>query len=404
MTVEQDRLRRLAEEYLCPLFSGARLADAIPSSPQEQRVARRDPRSLAFKVDDSDVYRLILRRSETFGPTALRIVHAFVDVLREIEPALSTVYEPDVLRTLQRKVLARAMTGRDMHDPILSALDWLEGWAERSYEGRSIVAAVGFDPRAEGGNLTLEELCSLEFSAVLSNGVDTVVSVDARGRVVGHESLRPPETPPPFAPYLYAALATWAGDGRVALALTERGEILVFRDSQLLFAKRAGRWHFVTHRPVITRMPVPNSLALRTAVYESCLDASVADSGACIGVVMKDRAAEWKDVVIPADRLHERQSLKAAALHLLIAGRSFLELDRRFRLELLSIDGALVLDHRGQVLAVGAILKIPGGSTGGGRLAAAHALASLGLGIKVSQDGSIVCFHGHDAEPVFSLM
>ena len=102
--------------------------------------------------------------------------------------------------------------------------------------------------------------------------------------------------------------------------------------------------------------------------------------------------------------MSDRDLLKARAFELLIAGRPFHELDRRFRLELLSIDGALVLDHRGSVLAVGAILKIPGGSAGGGRLAAARVLASLGLGIKVSQDGSIVCFHGNEAEPVFSLM
>ena len=88
----------------------------------------------------------------------------------------------------------------------------------------------------------------------------------------------------------------------------------------------------------------------------------------------------------------------------MIAGRTFPELDRRFRLELLSIDGAVVIDHRGKVLAAGAILKIPGGSTGGGRLAAARVLASLGLGIKVSQDGSIVCLHGETAKPVFRLM
>jgi hypothetical protein len=151
-------------------------------------------------------------------------------------------------------------------------------------------------------------------------------------------------------------------------------------------------------------MPVPNSVAVRQAVYESCLDASFASEGACIGVVTKDRAAQYETVVMQADRLCNRDSLKARALDLLVAGRPFPELDRRLRLELLSIDGALVLDHRGKVLAVGAIIKIPGGSTGGGRLAAARVMASLGLGIKVSQDGSVTCFQGEEDTPVFSLM
>lgn len=401
--MEQERLLSIAQEYLCPLIPGTWLAGALPSSRQEKLVARPDPRSLAFKVDRTDGFRLVLRRGEAFGPTAQRIVRSFVEVLGEIEPALSTPFESDVLRTLPEKVLARAVAGT-MHDAMFSAYDRLQNWADRSYEGQPVTAALGFDPQAKGGSLTLEDLSSLEFAAVLSNGVDTMVWVDAEGRVVGHECLAAPADMPSFAPFSQAALAAWAVGGRVALALTARGDIFVFKNRQLLFTKRYGRWHFLTHRPFVTRMPVPRSLALRRAIYESCLDASFVHRGACVGVVAKDRAAQYGEVVMRGDRLGDRRSLKSRALRQLIAGRSFAELDRRFRLELLSIDGALVLDHRGRVLAVGTILRIPGGSTGGGRLAAARVLASLGLGIKVSQDGSIACFAGEDETPVFSLM
>lgn len=402
--MEQDQLRRIAEEYLCPLFSGAWLEDASPSTPQDQRVARRDSRSLAFKVDRSDPYRLVLRRRERFGLPAQQVVKSFVDVLREIEPALSTVYEPDLLRTLQRKVLARAIAGGGMHDAILSAINRLEAWAEGSYEGQPVTAAFGLDPGATGTELTLQEFSSLEFSAVLTNGVDTMVLVDPRGHLVGHECLKAPDALPSFAPHTQGAFAAWAAGGRIVLVLTGIGDILVFKDSQLMFAKRSGRWHFLTHRPLVTRMPAPGPVAIRQAIYESCLDASFANRGACIGVVMKEYAGQWEEVVMREDRLDNRDSLKAKTLASMIAGRHFAALDRRLRLELLSIDGAVVLDHRGMVLTAGAILKIPGGSTGGGRLAAARVLASLGLGIKVSQDGSISCLYKDEAEPVFSLM
>ncbi|MBN1631608.1 MAG: hypothetical protein JW990_17785 [Thermoleophilia bacterium] len=401
--MEQDQLRRIAEQFLCPFFSGARLAGAVPSTTREQLVARPDPRSLAFKVHSNDAYRLVLRRGEKFGPTAERIVKAFVKVMGEIEPALSTAFEADVLRTLPGKVVARSIGG-DHHESMLVTIDWLEDWADRHYEGMSVTGALGFDPHVEGGSIGLTELSSLEFAAVLSNSVDTLVWVDPRGRVVGHECLTPPAAPSPFAPHAHAALAAWAVDGRVVLVLTDKDEILVFKDSQLLFAKRSGRWHFLTHRPFVTRMPVPNSLAVRQAVYESCLDVSFAHRGACLGVVAAGCGRDWWEVVMREDRLCNKDSLKARALDLLLAGRTFPELDRRFRMELLSIDGATVIDHQGRVLAVGAILKIPGGSTGGGRLAAARVLAKLGLGIKVSQDGSIVCFHGEAVEPVFTLM
>jgi DNA integrity scanning protein DisA with diadenylate cyclase activity len=82
----------------------------------------------------------------------------------------------------------------------------------------------------------------------------------------------------------------------------------------------------------------------------------------------------------------------------------FYALDRRLRQELVAIDGATVLDSEGRILAVGAILKIDGGSSGGGRLAAAKELSKLGLGIKVSQDGGIRGFHDGNKEEAFIVM
>jgi len=69
-----------------------------------------------------------------------------------------------------------------------------------------------------------------------------------------------------------------------------------------------------------------------------------------------------------------------------------------------AIDGATVIDNTGTVLAVGAIIKIPGGSSGGGRLAAAKELSKLGMGLKVSQDGAIRGFHDGNEEPTFSVL
>ena len=84
--------------------------------------------------------------------------------------------------------------------------------------------------------------------------------------------------------------------------------------------------------------------------------------------------------------------------------KTFQDLDRRLRQELVAIDGATLVDHKGTILAVGAILRIDGGSAGGGRLAAAIALSKLGVGIKVSQDGGIAGFHDGSDHPKFSVM
>ena len=47
------------------------------------------------------------------------------------------------------------------------------------------------------------------------------------------------------------------------------------------------------------------------------------------------------------------------------------------------MDGAVIFDHQGRVLAAGAIVQVPAGSiSGGGSLAAAKRLRSMGMGIR----------------------
>ena len=54
-----------------------------------------------------------------------------------------------------------------------------------------------------------------------------------------------------------------------------------------------------------------------------------------------------------------------------------------------SMDGATVIDKRGIIRSVGAILRISPGSEEGGRMAAARELSKYGIAFKVSEDGGI---------------
>jgi hypothetical protein len=222
-------------------------------------------------------------------------------------------------------------------------------------------------------------------------------------------SLRTDATAPRYSPFRQAPVAEWtAGDSqsrRGALCLNRGGEILVFRDRKLLFTRRSGRWSFLTHEPILTQMGTPHSAEIRQAVYETCLDASFARTGGCIGVVSSPNMSRWKKIVVSADdHVSTSESVKARAIRRMVKTKKFQDLDRRLRQELVAIDGAAVLSYEGDLLAVGAILKIPGGSASGGRLAAAKSLSALGLGVKVSQDGKISGYRPLDPEPAFEVM
>jgi hypothetical protein len=159
---------------------------------------------------------------------------------------------------------------------LLAAVDQLAVWATRLYEGKPITAAVGFVPSDAGTGPTISEISDEDFSSVLSNGFDTLLSFDLQGRLFGYQALEQPSTGSRFAPYRQSAIANWAYNGKVALVLNRLGEILILKDGKLLFARRSGRWHFLTHESISAQMGGPQNLELRQAVYESCLDASFA--------------------------------------------------------------------------------------------------------------------------------
>ena len=104
--------------------------------------------------------------------------------------------------------------------------------------------------------------------------------------------------------------------------------------------------------------------------------------------------------VASQDALQHSSELQPRTLRALLGQTyDFASVDRRLRQELIALDGATVLDYQGQIQAAGAILQVPGGSTGGGRTAAAKCLSSLGMGVKISNDGYVEVYAPDDSRP-----
>jgi hypothetical protein len=411
--MEKAQLHELAKDFLETIIPGATLdRNSIPSVSSDKLVARPDRYTIYFKARKEDRYGLVLRRKQPFKSlesgtiTESHVVEAFVSVVGKMQMGLTRWYKADLRSTFPRRVVAKALCQtKQQEETILAAIDQLSSWAGQLYEGKPIPASIGFIPVEQSGSVSFRELGSEPFSAVISNGYDTILTCNFSGDVLGHETLTPPKQCPGFAPFRLGMVAHWAKEGRIALVLNRAGEILVFRDGQLRFTRRGAQWHFLTHNPVLDQMARPDSRVVRSAVYSTCLDASFARTGACIGVVVPEHASEWQETAdCPKDYLSPAQSKKAKVLKSMIGTDSFQDLPRQLRQELVAIDGATLMNHEGTILVVGAILRIAGGSTGGGRLAAAKALSKLGIGIKVSQDGRITGFHDGNDEPEFTVM
>jgi hypothetical protein len=335
--MEESKLRHLAKIHLLPWFSGASIDHkSVKSSSQESQVAFVDPCTIAFKARSDDGYRLHLKRSQAFdslgeGKLAeIDLVKAFVKVVGNMQGGLNSWYQADLTAMFPRRVIAKALCAvKEEEEALLSVLDQMSVWAGRQYEGRPIAAAVGFAREGAPGSANLRDICHHDFSAVLSNGFDTMVICDFTGKIRGHEQLKQPENPPSFAPNRLQAIAEWATDDRVAVVLNRSGDILIFRSKELVFARRSGRWHYLKHLPILTQMGRPSNINVRKAVYESALDASFARTGACLGVVLAVNANKWKKVATsPSDYLSPATSPKTKALASMIGGLTFQNIDR----------------------------------------------------------------------------
>jgi hypothetical protein len=397
--MDEVQFRELLTDHLLPLLAGTELGVRRPSSSQHALVAYEHPCALLMKPTVNANYRLQLVRSQAFNPDERQLVGHFIEELSRIAQYAATRQFRDLMATIPRRMISRLLPGPRGRATLEQAIQSLESLASQTYEGRPVVAALGLTGSMGHGKIKLEELWREDFSRVLSNGFDSMYLCGSDSRVFNVAYLNTPQSVR-FAPHRLGAIADWCNSAqRVAMVLNRSGEIVVFKDQKLQFAKRRGAWRYYAHDSVVQRLGVGDPI-LRSAVYESCLDVSFARTGGCIAVMTAGGYRRLSEAVANKDLIARSEQARTKLLAHTIR-RPFQSLDRRMRQELLSMDGATILRHTGEVVTAGAIVRVPGGSSGGGRRAAAMQLSKLGLAIKISADGPISGFRNRDT--IFSL-
>jgi len=196
-TVKTDELRKYAETFLLPFFSGAEIEEGINMAKKgAQQVAWINAQRIAFKIYKRWKRRLVLRRSQAFAKekdafvTERRVVESFVKSFREILPALDEPYRDDVLASLQRRIVVKSIADEDLEPTLVSTLDQFTSFASCLYEGRPISLSVGFVSKQETVSPTLFELWKHDFGSILGNGIDTIVVANQSGHLVEHTNQR----------------------------------------------------------------------------------------------------------------------------------------------------------------------------------------------------------------------
>lgn len=387
--MNQDEFRQVVNDYLVPMLQATLEPGSVPSTNREALASYVNLNRLEVKPRRDGGYRLILTRSPTFTSRERELAGAFIEELAAVVAMNAGTYQVDLIRAIPRRVIAAHLGGGPA---LLSVLERLETWSSQTYEGQRIVAAIGLDPAPSATGISLNDLWEEPFGPVMTNGFDTLLVAGSDSdieRVLQLSTGNSSRT----APFRLREVACWATGARISVVLNQHGEVLVFQNQSLRFARRSGAWQHYVHETTIRRMSPPLDRELREAIYESSLDVSFARTGGCIGIVHQSHIGEVAGLVDAADLLANLSTYKTRFVARVIGGATFQALDRRARGELLSLDGAMILDRYGRILAAGAIIDIRSGSVGGGgRTAAARRLSTIGLGVKVSQDGTISGF------------
>jgi len=398
--VNEQELAQLAKRDLEPLLA-VKATIAASKVKRLKKGGRHPPgNNLWVSVPGPGKLEVSLRRSLPVSVWEAAILQPYGAALADLSGV------PDsIARHAADDVIVRAIAGQIGGDRVATVelvIRFLVRCAGSTYEGQPVHLNLLVDLDLATDTPAFDNLDvfqTRDWYAVLGSGVDTGVLVDSSGGVTRVVDVRgEPATAgiEQIHPDALRDLAAWTSTGnRVALSLSRNREIAIQQHGALRYVFRSGRWRAFPVEVAISSSWSSGSgvgKSLKRAVLASAIDASLGHHGACIAVVTKGQARRFRESEIV--RAEDRWPANVRSQ--LFSTESFAELTRRQRVELLSMDGATVMDHTGKILAAGAIVAVPGGSTGGGRLAATKALAEYGAALKVSQDGPIALY-GLDA-------
>lgn len=306
-----------------------------------------------------------------------------------------------------------------------SILCRMQEWAGRTYEGKNVPFGliIDFDSEVSPDAVSYLHFLENDSSAVFTDGIFSGILLDKNGRL---HSFLTRNTPVPtdvknqdmFVPFQFTDIAQHCNKNAIGIIVLTNGEILLIKNRAICFAKRGSKWVsfnweriYYNLRPYFLLGTDKDEEKIRCkikSIYCTLLDVSFSHTGGCLAIIVPGVGTDEISKIIKdrfdlsitgnlPEGVTEESKEKIEVLKYLLADKnnsiqSFFDIDKALRKEILSLDGATVVSLDGSFYCAGSIVSVPGGSSGGGRTAAAKRLAQIGIGIKVSEDGYIEAF------------
>ncbi len=190
-------------------------------------------------------------------------------------------------------------------------------------------------------------------------------------------------------------------EGRWGVSLTRSGEILVFDGGNLRFSYRFGSWQYWNHKHIekliqnvarVQKTPPAEVTKVVGGIYRAALDVAFRRTGALF-VILKN-SNHLRHIVRDGDAImDERRPKLDRQLDEALTAQKLADLPPAVAAEIAALDGAVVMNNRGTILAYGAVLSPRRGGklkgTEGSRTRAALGASNYGVAVKVSSDGDM---------------
>lgn len=178
----------------------------------------------------------------------------------------------------------------------------------------------------------------------------------------------------------------------------------MFDSGNLRFTYRVGRWQYWNHQHVcdlfrnrarVQHVPTNVLPKVVRSIYRAALDVSFRRSGGLF-VLLRSQGSK-KRLVIPGDGIGDKRRERIYEIFDETLGDANVRtMSRAVLTEIAGLDGGVVLNNKGHILAYGAVLRAFGrfSPSEGSRTKAAIAASRYGIAVKVSSDGDIAFYEG----------
>ena len=446
--MDKNKLNHIIENYILMLYPDTTVVDEVDFEELDY-VKVNENGDVIIKGELENNKGLLLNRHQPFTNDDLELLNMLFMELNDIYRIgnIKNEYVKVLERNAIDKVITKSISPK-YYGTFLEVLNQIGLYGEKTYEGNDIVYGFILNEKnlAKPGSIKFLDFLKTKFSAVLTNGEDSFIEIDRNGYILGYIQLNLEKQTLGYAPFDFTRILEVCDHSNIGCVLLSSGELLIFRDHELKYTKRGGKWSPYAHREIINQIhskSLNDNLLFAKSIYLTSLDVSFSNRGGIIAflnenelfgalnhidicdiinekyfnlkkeLLIKEYTEKGKlDLVKEIDMpfeefLKKDKGFRSACIKQLVDSRKFFVLDRKLREELVEIDGATIIDYDSEIIACGAIIKIEAGSIGGGRLAATKTLAYYGVAIDISSDRVISGYaqgdDGMSIKPIFQI-